>query len=133
MAQADNNVPQIGPRSFYSLVGVNPSLLKQKKASGNLTGVKPVISSSPADPSVSGGKAEWIGLDDGGLFAFDKKSVVVESLLGAGITWTIVDPSGTTVRTTPSAPFKLLPNEYLKATGGNEASCIDRLDAQRTL
>ena len=112
----------------YSLVGVNPTKIIHK---GTINGLKPMIGGAYAEPTVTGGKAEFASLTQGGLFAFDKKAIIVEGLLG---TFTIVDPSGTVTRPTPTEfPFKLLPNEWLKAVTGAEVWCIVRLDAQRIL
>lgn len=133
MAQADNNVPQIGPRSFYNLVGMNPTLLLHK---GTINGLLPAVAPDGPellDPVVSGGKAVWSGLSQGGLFPFTGKSLIVEGLVGVG-PWSLVDSTDTVIRPMPIGfPFKLLPNERLKATGGTEAGVIVRLDAQRTL
>lgn len=144
MAKADGNVPFIGPRSRYSLVGLNPTVLLHRMAAAtDFAGDLPETASVTAanlDPAVSGGKALWASLNKGGLFPFTGKPLVIESLLSKNCTatWTIVDSTGATIRTTPSAPFKLAPNERLKATStgassGAEVGVVVRLDAQRVL
>ena len=111
----------------YSLIGIDPTLITH---AGTINGQKPKIGAVFAEPAVKGGSAEFTALTAGGLFAFDKKAVVVESLIG---TPTIVDPDGNAGRTLPAVPFKLLPNEWLKFTSGAKVGCVVRLDAQRIL
>ena len=116
--------------SYYSIVGINPTRIVHQ---GTINGFKPEVSDEPAVPQISAGLAKYTGLTKGGLFAFDKKSIVVEALEG---TFTIVDAAdGTTViRATPSVfPFKLMPNEWLRASTGASVACIVRLDATRIL
>lgn len=107
----------------YSLVGINPTRIIH---AGTINGQLP-----SGEPTVSAGLARYSGLTAGGLFAFDKKSIIVEELSG---TFAIVDSSGSTIRSTPTSfPFKLYPGEWLKASSGSSVACVVRLDAQRIL
>jgi hypothetical protein len=114
----------------YSLVGINPTRIVH---SGAINGELPTISGEPAEPTVSAGLAKYNSLTTGGLFAFDKKAIIVEALIG---TFTIVDSDdgATVIRPTPTTfPFKLFPGEWLKASSGASVTCVVRLDAQRIL
>lgn len=112
----------------YSLIGVNPTKITHK---GVIDGQKPQKAGAIAEPTVSAGIAKFDSLEHGGLFAFDKKTVVVEALVG---TFTIVDPTGTAGRALPSTfPFTLYANEWLKASTGTEVSCTVRLAGQKIL
>ena len=112
----------------YSLIGVNPTKITHK---GTINGQIPKNGSNIAEPTVTAGNAKFDGLTAGGLFAFDKKTVVVEALSG---TFTIVDPEGQPGRALPTTfPFTLLPNEWLKASSGSEVSCTVRLAGQKIL
>lgn len=113
---------------LYRLVGINPTRLKQSSVAGkNLNGKLP-----DKDPEVKAGCANWVNLNDGGLFNFREEPIVVENLSDA--TWAIVSKDNPTVavRPTPTqTPFKLVAGEILKATDKESAMCIVRLDTQR--
>lgn len=112
----------------YSLIGINPTRIIH---SGTINGQLPTASGSIAEPSVSAGLARYQNLASGGLFAFDKKSIIVEELIG---TFTIVDSEGIMIRQAPTGmPFKLYPGEWLKASSGDNVQCVVRLDAHRIL
>jgi len=119
----------------YSLIGVDAAWITHKATAGNLTGEKPqatvTVPVTYAEPAVTG--AAFTGLAKGGLWAFDKKGIVVEAFLGTG--FTIVGTDGSTVlRPTPVVfPFKLGPNEWLKNNTLNEAGVLCRLDATRMI
>jgi len=91
-----------------------------------LTGVPPRSASvgvADFDPVVTGGRAEFASLSEGGLFtllAHYKRAMVVEAVdLSAGVTASIVDSTGADLRPFPSTlPARLAPGECLKATGG---------------
>lgn len=142
MSQTDN-VPSIGPRKRYSVIGMQPTLLVHRfAAAAAYSGELPESASQSSmliDPSVTGGKAVWANLTKGGLFAFTGKSLVVEALHTklTTATWTIVDQDGNVIRATPTTlPFKLAPNERLKAAGttsgaGGEVGVLVRIDGER--
>lgn len=118
----------------YSLVGVDATRITH---AGTINGKKPKLAGMTAEqfaePIVKGGSAEFKDLVEGGLFAFDKKSLVIEELIGTAI---IVDASDDTTasRVTPATlPFKLFPGEWLKFTSGSKVGCVVRLDVQRCL
>jgi hypothetical protein len=112
----------------YSLIGVNPTKITHK---GIIDGGKPQKGGDIAEPAVSAGRAIFQDLEHGGLFAFDKKTVVIEDLSG---TFSIVDPEGSVIETaTPPLPFTLLPNQWLVASTGSEVSCTVRLAGQKIL
>ena len=135
MALADNNVPFIGPRSRYEVLGVQPTLLVHTMATGNLDGNLPRTAAKTAlelDPTVTAGKATWDDLTAGGLFNFTKKAVIVEALSTG--TWKIVDGALNVLRTTPtSLPFKLAPDEKLQVTAVATAYVVARLDIQKCI
>jgi hypothetical protein len=134
MPQADNNVPFIGPRARYEVLGVQPSLLVHTMASGNLDGNLPrtaALTALELDPTVSAGKATWTALTAGGFFNFTKKAVIVEALSSG--TWKIVDDSLTQLRATPSTPFRLTPGEKLQISGVATASVVARLDITKCI
>lgn len=111
----------------YLLVGNDPTLIVHD---GVIDGLKPKVGAVFAEPTVKGGSAEFKLLTQGGLFAFDKKSLVIEDLIGSP---TIVGTDGTTIlRPTPATlPFKLGANEWLKFSSGTRVGCMVRLDTQR--
>jgi hypothetical protein len=111
----------------YSLVGMNPTKIIHK---GTINGTKPKVGTAWAEPIVTGGKAEFLALTAGGLFAFDKKTVMIDEVGGGA--FTIVDPQGVVTRPNPTSfPFRLLPNEWLKFAAGTEVWCIARLDVNK--
>jgi hypothetical protein len=135
-----DNVPFIGPRSRYKVLGTQPTLLVHKMAAGALDGLRPETASltpDNLDPAVSGGKALWDSLIHGGLFNFVGKAVKVDSL-STGTTWTIVEETTpntyVVTRVTPTVfPFRLSPNEKLQATGGATASVVASVYVQQCI
>ena len=132
------SIPFIGPRSLYSVLGVQPSLLVHKMASGNLDGTLPktaLLTATELDPVVTGGKALWEDLTGGGLFNFVKKAVIVEALSSG--TWEIIEETApntyAVTRTTPSTPFRLSPDEKLRISGVASATALVRLDVQKCI
>lgn len=134
--------------SIFRLVGAMPTTIAQQMGNNtnHFAGVVPANGGGAvANPTtVRGGFALWSGLTAGGLFVFDKKAVVVEQLFGIQCTpvWTIVDPAGAVIRATPTAPFKLAPNERLAVTTtgesivsslGAKVGCVVRLDIERVI
>lgn len=131
-SKADGNVPFIGPRARYQILGLNLTWIYHRMTGGaSLNGAAPktaTLTPDQVDPVVSAGKAEFASLTEGGLFTLlgnYKRPVLVESVNNAaGATLTIVDKAGAQLRTAPTAPFKLAPGEYFKATGGSAGSYI---------
>lgn len=138
----DGNVPFIGPRARYNTLGVSPTWHYHKMGAGAaLDGTAPrtaTTAENDLDPAVSAGKAEWASLTKGGLFTMlgkAGKAVIVEAVdLSAGASLTVVNAAGATLRATPTAPFKLAPGEFLKASGGSNggyAGVLVRLEGER--
>lgn len=142
-AKADGNVPFIGPRARYSVLGLHPTWHVMKMAGGNsLDGGRPrtaALTEDQLDPVVTSGRAVWGSLTKGGLFDMlgkGKKPCIVEAIDNAATaTGSIVDSAGNALRAVPTTlPFKLAAGEFLKYTGGTAASYIGilvRLDAER--
>lgn len=117
----------------YSLVGLDPTMITHK---GTINGKLPkkTVSSKLVlvEPTVTAGKAVFENLEEGGLFAFDKKTVVIESLIGTATIVTAASNGQDAGRTIPTTfPFTLLPGEWLKFTSGSEVGCICRLEGTR--
>lgn len=125
----------------YSLIGLEPTLITHE---GTINGKKPRIETSGtpeeealdptpfAEPAVTAGRATFKDLVEGGLFAFDKKAIVIESLLGTATIVTAESDGEDTSRATPTTfPFDLLPGEWLKFSSGSEVGCICRLKGER--
>lgn len=131
-SKADGNVPFIGPRKRYSILGLNLTWIYHRMAVGvALNGAAPKTASlepNAVDPVVSAGRANFAALTEGGLFTLlgnYRRPVLVESVdNAAGATLTIVDKAGTLLRSAPTAPFKMAPGEYFKAAGGSTGSYI---------
>lgn len=131
-SKADGNVPFIGPRARYQILGLNLTWIYHRMAGGvMLNGAAPKTASlEPAavDPTVSAGRAEYTDLTEGGLFTLlgnYRRAVLVEAVdNAAGATLTIVDSAGALLRNAPTAPFKMAPGEYFKASGGAAGSYI---------
>lgn len=142
----DGNVPFIGPRSRYSIIGVKTTAISQKMAAGeSFDGNRPQTQSKNADeldPFVKAGSARWEELIEGGLFDLlgnRLEAITVEHVENpAGATLEIVARDGTTVlRQVPSeTPFQLAPGEVLRATGGSdggEVKFFARIQGNRIL
>lgn len=150
------NVPfQTAPR--YNIVGVNPTLITHKmKTAKDFDGKK--ASTAPggsplADPAVTGGHANFAGLEHGGLMFLGgntARPAIVDSFyaLNCVPVYKIVsmdDPNIntnnplTSLRPMPAAPFKLGKNECIQvvSTGAAapipEVGFIVRLDGQKIL
>jgi hypothetical protein len=124
-------VPFIGPRSRYNVLGVSPTWIYQDMDSAVFSHKKPAAGGEPVDPAVVGGKAEYLVLDEGGIFSMvaDRKKAteVLEVDLG-GATLEIHDwntilaelgggSASVAVRSTPTAPFLMGSSEVLVAIG----------------
>jgi hypothetical protein len=128
-SKADGNVPFIGSRKRYSILGLNLTWIYHRMAGGaSLNGAAPKTASlepNAVDPTVSAGRAEFTALTEGGLFTLlgnYRRPVLVESVdNAAGATLTIVDKNNVQLRT---APLKMAPGEYFKAAGGSAGSHI---------
>lgn len=115
----------------YSLVGIDPTLITHK---GTINGKRPKLDEDDlvfAEPVVTAGRAKFEGLAEGGLFAFDKKAVTIDSLLGTATIVSSADDSIVTRATPTVFPFDLLPGEWLKFSAGSEVGCIVRLKGER--
>lgn len=110
------------------LIGIEPAKLIHK---GTIDGGLPQTSEGIfADPAVEAGKATFDTLIHGGWFKFNKKSLTIEGFSGG--TPTIVDDSGASARTLPTAvPFNLYPGEGLKFATGSEVMIIVRENVTR--
>ena len=147
--QADHNVPVIGPRNRYSIIGPRATLHAQVMASGahfdGLSCAQESDSSDVAtlDPTVSGGLAKWSALLHGGLFKLGGKTrpLVIESVYanpqgGSEVyVFSIVRLTGT-VQLAPPTPFKLAAGEQFKVTssggtGGGEVGVMVRWDGKQ--
>lgn len=129
-ANADNNVPWIGPRARYSLIGSQPVWVYQRmNKTGGFTGVAPTTLTKTADeldPSSSAGLVEWTGLETGGLFTalyHARKPFILEAVdLKTDVTLSIVRAGAltTATRTFPTTfPAKIAAGEIIRATGGD--------------
>lgn len=150
------NVPfQNKPR--YNIVGVNPTLITHKmKTTKNFDGYRAstaVLSVPLADPAVSAGKANFAGLEHGGLMFLGgntARPAIVESYYAKNCTATYkivaMDDANidtvaplTELRPLPAAPFKLGPNECIQVTSTAagapipEVGFVVRLDGQKIL
>lgn len=119
----------------YSLVGIDPTLITHK---GTINGKKPKLAPTDvefAEPKVTAGKAIFgdpTPLLEGGLFAFDKKCVTIDALIGTATIVSEVSDGMTVTRATPlEFPFDLLAGEWLKFSSGSEVGCIVRLKGER--
>ena len=140
-----NNIPIIGPRSRYSIVGDDLSWCIQKMATGvSFNGAAPRTATTDAentDPEVSCGASIFKDLTQGGLFtllANAKKPLVVESVLNPGsATVSLVSRDGLTTRVIPTElPFKISPNEIIKVTAGATGALFGvlvRIDGEKIL
>jgi hypothetical protein len=139
-----HNIPNIGPRSRYSIVGDDLSWCFQKMATGVVfDGKAPrtaAKNASELDPVVTGGQSIFENLTEGGLFtllANAKKPLVVEDVYNPGsATVTLVSRDGSVSRALPTAPFKISPNEVIKAVGGTAGSkfgVLVRIDGEKQL
>lgn len=128
-ANADNNVPWIGPRARYTVLTSTPTWLYHRMAAAALDGAAPLQAGKTADevdPVTSGGFVEWTNLTAGGLFTAlykAKKAFILEAVdLSMGASLTIVRPGDlvTPSRTFPSTfPAKIAAGEIIKASGGS--------------
>ena len=125
------NVPLIGPRSRYRILGLSAAWCLQKMATGStFNGAAPRSASEDTDeidPVVTGGQSLFDNLTEGGLFtllASDKKPIVVDEVLNPGsATAVIISRDGLTTRPFPTTtPFRVSPNEVIKVSGGTAAS-----------
>ena len=137
-------------KKVYSLVGLGTSKIIQKMVGatdfiGKLPGTPTESDHTQLFPTITSGQGLFDGLDKGGVFNFKGRTLVIEDLFGNGCTpvWTIVyepNPSGAPdvwaiARALPDLPFKLAPNEQLRAisTGavaGAEVGVATRLDTE---
>jgi len=142
----DHNVPFIGPRARYSIIGSNPNWIIQKMATGEtFDGLRPeqtAVGADDLDPDVTAGQVEWAELTKGGLFDLlgnAKQALVIEALENVGgATFEIVAGDGTTVlRLGPTTfPSRIAPGEYLRFTGGAAAArvaVLARIDSVRMI
>jgi hypothetical protein len=143
MPKADNNVPFIGPRARYNIVGVKPTWIVQKmKAGSTFNKARPATATKTADqldPVVSAGLVKWEELTSGGLFdllANRKEAVVVEKTVAVGSpTVDIVALDGTTKLrdVVITSSFILSPGEMLRTDGGTELRLQVRIYGEKVL
>lgn len=82
---------------------------------------------------IKAGNVEWNALIKGGIFAFDKKPMVIEAAT-AGAIIVFQDSPATTAMAMPTVfPFKLPAGMWLKYSAGTEVFVTARFDSQRTV
>jgi hypothetical protein len=111
------------------IIGAEPAVLVHK---GTINGELPKIGTAIAEALVSAGRAVWSGLSAGGVFAFNKRHLIVLGFSG-GTPTIVSDSDYTTVsRALPSGlPFKLHPGEALKFASGSDVSVVVQEDITR--
>lgn len=142
----DNNVPFLPGKSRYSLITTEPTWIYHSMATGQtLNGKAPRVVANPAtpqaDPSCRGGRADYSGLADGGLFTSisnRKTPIIIEAIDNPGnATLTLVDAAGNAIRNFPTSfPCKISSFETMKAVGGGTAGKVGfllRFDAEKIL
>lgn len=141
-SKADNNVPFTGTRPRYSVVNTTATWCYHHMDPGySLSGEAPrtlATNEANTDPQVVGGKAEFSGLNKGGLFTLQanaKRPLVVEAIDNPGsATIKLLDRSAHAhERVAPSVPFKVSSMEVIKVTGGTAGGYIGilyRIDGQ---
>lgn len=112
------------------IIGQEPAVLVHK---GTIDGQLPKIGTEIADGDVSSGKVIWKDLDHGGVFAFNKRHLIVSEITGGAPVIVSNDNLATTTRPLPSLPFKLHPGEALKFSSGTEVSVTVQEDATRVI
>lgn len=146
-ANADNNVPWLGPRSRYTVIGTSPVWNYHRMGGAfALTGEPPEavgLTANTTDPTSGGGLVQWSNLVKGGLFTAlykTKKSFVIEAVdLSAGVVLTIVRAGAlaTPTRTFPvTFPAKIAAGEIIRATAGANggyAGILVRLPEEKIL
>ena len=133
-------------RSYYNIVSNSLTWCYHRMATGiSLDGTAPrtaTTNEAATDPTVSAGVANFSNLTKGGLFtlvANAKMPLVVEAFANPGAaTLTLVDRTDQSrSRSMPTtAPFKVAPNEIIKATGGATGSYVGflyRIDGEKIL
>lgn len=114
-------------------IGAEPAKLVHE---GNIDGQLPQKNDVIADAVVTAGKAVWTELDHGGVFAFNKRHIIVEEINGGNPK--IVDDSSPNYATilknnAPAVPFKLHPGEALLFSTGSSVSIVVREDVTRVI
>jgi len=131
-AKADGNVPFIGPRSRYNILGVQPTWVYLQMGTGAaMNGAKhrtALLDSNELEPVIGPARAQYgstlEGLTFGGFFSllgnYGKAYVVEEVSFVGAVVFKIADSEGVDIRTvaTPSYPMKLAAGEYIKLSGG---------------
>lgn len=146
--KADNNVPFQANRPRFNIVGVHPSSISQ---AGTMNGKRPTTVAQPnpslLDPAVSGGKAEWTALNNGGIFFLGgnpARPLIIDSMFQTGAAPTVkivaindplLESAPTELRPWPGTfPVRLGPNECLSVSGAaTKVGFIVRLDGQKVL
>jgi len=131
-AKADGNVPFIGPKSRYNVMGMQPTWNHLQMGTGVvLDGNRPrtaTVSEDDIGPVISAGRAEYgsvaDGLTQGGFFRhlgnYGHPYIIEDALLPGTTVFKIVDVEKTLIRTvaTPVFPMSLAAGEYVQITGG---------------
>lgn len=156
MVMADNNVTfQSRPR--FSIVGVQPAWIVQTMlASTNFNGKRAttaaVTNPDNLDPSVSRGRAQWVDLNNGGIFFLggdQARPLVIEETYAKNCTatYSIVSTTDPALETTPvalrpwpsSGPIRLAKGECVRVTSTGatadkaEVGFLCRLEGQKIL
>lgn len=130
--KADGNVPFQKNRPRYSIVGVNPSTIIQRLATGDFTGKRATTAAQPdaalLDPEVSGGKALWDQLALGGVFFLGGdggRPLLIESVYAHGCTPTykIVSNTDAALETAPTS-LRPWPTSFPIRLGKGECVCV---------
>lgn len=153
--KSDDNVPLQPNRPRFNIVGVSPTTISQVMATGDFNGKRATTVGQPnpalLDPVVSGGKARWAALNNGGVFFLggnQARPLRVETAYHVGCIPTYIiaaidDPNletaPTSLRPWPGTfPLRLSKNECLvvtttTGTTNAELGFAVRLDGDRIL